>query len=192
MAVQYPIAPDSDAALKAPAGRAARERDARQTAGQDVAFVRELTGPLFETRQAAEQAYSGWIDADGGSTIGPEDRYCELMEVAEPAAGRIRRGGQAEPVFEAGHRWPAPNRRIKTGWRLSVAYWRLVDAAAAPASLPQARAARRGQAREALDAAALRALASQPLQAVKPQQALDIGLFEVRLPESPDIIVPDE
>ena len=32
----------------------------------------------------------------------------------------------------------------------------------------------------------------QPLQPFKPQQPLDIGLFETRLPESPHIIVPDE
>jgi hypothetical protein len=30
------------------------------------------------------------------------------------------------------------------------------------------------------------------MRAVQPQQPLDIGLFEFRLPEAPDIIVPDE
>ena len=39
---------------------------------------------------------------------------------------------------------------------------------------------------------AKQAIAHQPLRPVKPQQPLDIGLFEVRLPESPDIVVPDE
>ena len=43
-----------------------------------------------------------------------------------------------------------------------------------------------------LDAATLRALSRQPLQPVRPQQPLDIGLFEYRLPEAPHIIVPDE
>ncbi len=190
MAVHYPIAASADEALHAPLGRAARESDARRAAGQGVMFTRELTGPLFDSREAAEAAHAGRIDVDGRPSVASEDRYCELMEVARPVRGRS--GGQAEPIFQAGRRWPSPHSQIKTSWRLSVAYWRLAAQPAAGPGLPQARAARRGQAAEALDAAALRALASQPLQAVKPQQALDIGLFEVRLPESPDIIVPDE
>lgn len=36
-----------------------------------------------------------------------------------------------------------------------------------------------------MDTDALRALTCQPLRAVKPQQPLDIGLFETRLPEAP-------
>ncbi len=192
MAVLYPIAADAAQALKAPNGRAARERDARQAAERDVAFVRELTGPVYESREAAEAAYAGRVDAPGSPQVAPDDRYCELMEVAEPGAGRRRKGDQAEPTYEEGRRWPTPSRMLKTGWRLQVAYWKLADPAAASSALPQARAARRGKAGEPLDAAALRALASQPFQAVRPQQALDIGLFEVRLPESPEIIVPDE
>jgi hypothetical protein len=31
-----------------------------------------------------------------------------------------------------------------------------------------------------------------PLKPTKPQQPLDIGLFETRLPEAPHIVVPDE
>ncbi len=191
MAVQYPIAASADEALQAPLGRAARESDARRAVGQDVVFARELVGPRFDSREAAEAAHAGRIDVAAHSSVAPEDRYCELMEVAGPP-GRGRAGGQAEPTFQAGRRWPNPQSLIRTGWRLSVAYWRLADQPASAPGLPQARAARRGPAAEALNAAALRALASQPLQAVKPQQALDIGLFEVRLPESPDIIVPDE
>ena len=189
MAVHYPIAADADAALSAPLGRAARERDARLMAGCDVVFARELTGPVYESRQAAEAGYAGRVDGPGLPAVPPDDRYCDLMEVALPSP----LGGQAEPIFQAGSRWPKPTRELPTGWRLSVAYWRLADdVGTSPSGLPQARSARRGGNPQVLDAAALRALASQPLQAVKPQRALDIGLFEVRLPEAPDIIMPDE
>ena len=81
-----------------------------------------------------------------------------------------------------------------TVWRLQVSFWRPVSAAP---DIPdtdahtQARKARRG-AREPVDPKSLRALTRQPLLPVKPQQPLDIGLFEVRLPENPNIIVPDE
>jgi hypothetical protein len=43
-----------------------------------------------------------------------------------------------------------------------------------------------------LNAAELRALARQPLRPVKPQQPLDVGLFEVPAPEAPHILIPDE
>ncbi len=75
--------------------------------------------------------------------------------------------------------------------RLQVGYWKLVDPAAEPA-LPQARAARRAQEGEGLDAQALRAMARQPLAPVKPQQPLDIGLFEYSPPEAPHLTIPDE
>ena len=103
----------------------------------------------------------------------------------------MRLGDQAEPAFSDGRRWPKPRRLIKTVWRLTIGYWRPVDPASAPA-LPQARAVRRGGSDQELDPAALRAMARQPLQPVKPQQALDIGLFEVRLPDAPHIVMPDE
>ena len=190
MAVRYPVAASAEAALKSPQGRAARAREAAALSGRGVEFARELVGPEFETRDAAEAAYAGRIDAPGEGAVAPEDRYCDLVEVAARARGRLPQGGQAEPAFEAGRRWPRPKRTLRTVWRLSVGYWRPSTQAAAPA-LPQARAARRGKA-EDLDAAALRAMAGQPLQPVKPQQPLDIGLFEVRLPEAPHIVVPDE
>ena len=71
------------------------------------------------------------------------------------------------------------------GWRLAppeVAYI---------AGDAQARQARR-KGGEEIDGDTLRALTRQPLLAVKPQQPLDIGLFETRLPEAPHIVVPDE
>ena len=79
-----------------------------------------------------------------------------------------------------------------TVWRLSVGYWRVGESAAAEAETPQARKARRQTAGEPPDAETLEAMANQPLLPVKPQKALDIGLFEVRLPENPGIIVADE
>jgi hypothetical protein len=56
----------------------------------------------------------------------------------------------------------------------------------------QARSARRREESRRLTAAELRAIASQPLKPVKPQQALDIGLFEVFAPGQPHILMPDE
>lgn len=186
MSVHYPIAADAEAALNAPLGRAARERDARDLAGVEVAFVREQAGPAFATREAAEAAYAGRVDVAGQGGVLPEDRYCELMEVIAGAPG-----GQAEPVFKAGHRWPTPNRPLKTAWRLSISYWKLVDVATA-AAVEQARTARRKAEASALEPAALRAMTRQPLKPVQPQQPLDIGLFEVRPPDAPHIIMPDE
>jgi hypothetical protein len=189
MSVLYPVAVNAEAALQAPRGRAVREREALALAGGlGIEFVRELVGPVFATREAAEAAWPGVVDRQGTPAVQPEDRFCELMEVLEPQA---RQGGQAEPVFEEGHRWPRPRRLLKTQWRLQVGYWKIVDPAAQPA-LAQARAARRAQDGEGLDAKALRAMAAQPLAPVKPQQPLDIGLFEYSPPEAPHLTIPDE
>ena len=190
MSVLYPIAASADAALKAPLGRAARARDAGELIHGPVAFARDLTGPAFDTREAAAAAWAGRIDVEGAPAVAPEDRYCELMEIAAP--GKAAAGGQAEPVYEAGHRWPKPKRLLKTAWRLSVSYWRTVDGEPVHPAVQQARQARRREGAETLDAAALRAMASQPLAPVKPQQPLDIGLFEIRPPDAPHIIMPDE
>jgi hypothetical protein len=95
------------------------------------------------------------------------------------------------PVFEDGRRWPAPAPPAPTVWRLEISYWR--PAALVPgAEAPQARRARRRRGAANLAPDALRAMAGQPLKAVEPQQPLDIGLFEARLPEAPHIVVPDE
>jgi hypothetical protein len=190
MSVRYPVAASAEEALKTPLGRAARAREAAALIGAGAEFARELTGPEFETREAAEAAYAGHIDTGAGA-VAPEDRFCDLVETAAHASGKPPpRGGQAEPAFEAGRRWPSPRRSIRTVWRLSVGYWRPARASAETA-LPQARSARRTGA-ERLDPSALRALARQPLRPVKPQQPLDIGLFEVRPPEAPHIVMPDE
>ncbi len=191
MTVRYPIAANPEAALNTPLGRAAREREAAEVLGEAAQFVRELTGPAFDTREAALKAYAGRIDEAGTGLVQPEDRYCELMEVAVPVQGRAPRAGQAQPVFAGGRRWPEPKRMLKTVWRLSVGYWRpLSQAPVEP--LDQARKLRRREEAERLDPETLRRIARMPLRPVKPQQPLDIGLFETPLPENPEIIIPDE
>jgi hypothetical protein len=189
-AILYPVAANAESALSAPVGRAARESQAREVAGAEVQFVCEPAGPAFETYEAAAKAFSGRID-DGRAPIQPQDRYCTLREVA--AAVPHRRTGKArsaKPTFKDGRRWPAPPPPPPTLWRLEVSYWRCVGAEEM-ASLEQARMARKKSTRE-LDAATLRALARQPLQPVRPQQPLDIGLFEFRPPDAPHILIPDE
>jgi len=193
MSVRYPIAANAELALNGPLGRAVREREAQALAGEPVEFVRELSGPAFDSYAAAAAAYTGKIDADGVGVVSPEDRYCDLTEVAVPIAGRAARGGQAEPVCAQGRRWPKPQAKLQTSWRLSVGYWRpLRNRPEHQVALDQARAARRNREAERLDPAMLRRMARQPLMPVKPQQPLDIGLFERPLPENPEIIIPDE
>ena len=174
-AVLYPIAPNAEVALAAPQGRAAREREAEVKAGEPVMFVREFTGPVFKTEDAALDAYAGRLDdfRDGARNfLGPEDRFCELKPVAE--RGLI--------PFTGKH----------TVWRLSIGYWRTASGFAEKPQMEQARKAKKRAEAAAMDARQLSLLADQPLQPMHPQKALDIGLFEVRLPENPDIIVADE
>lgn len=187
--ILYPVAPDAAAAMASPAGRAVRQREADLVAGEAVSFVTETVGAPYATREAALDAYRGQVEDDRpGMTlqVPPEDRFVRLVEVVS--------GGRAPPPvtpsLQDGRRWPAPPPQPKTVWRLQVTYWRPVSAAPVVDNV-QARKAR-VQAKEALDPQTLRALTRQPLQAVRPQQPLDIGLFERRLPESPHIVVPDE
>jgi hypothetical protein len=191
-AILYPVAENGDAALAAPVGRAAREREAEHAAGQAVVFVSEMIGPAFATLDAALDAYAGRLDDDrpgrGAASPAVEDRFCRLVEtVAE--GGRPR---AVRPAYKDGRRWPAPAvPALRTVWRLEVSYWRPVSADA-QGSTPQARRARRRREGEELSPEALRTMAGQPLRPVEPQQPLDIGLFEVRLPEAPHIVVSDE
>jgi hypothetical protein len=175
-AVLYPVAANADAALAAPQGRAVREREAERLAGEPVVFVREYVGPVFKSEEAALDAYAGRLDDErpgsGRTMVPPQDRWCELKPIAE--RGLI--------PFTGKH----------TAWRLSVAYWRTASGLAHRPQMEQARKARRSASAEALDARDLTLLADQPLQPLQPQKALDIGLFEVRLPENPQIIVADE
>ncbi|NEX92722.1 hypothetical protein [Caulobacter sp. 17J65-9] len=194
MTVLYPVADNAERALAAPVARAAREREARTRGKGEVRFVVEEAGPAFETRDAAMDAYAGRLEDDrpGKRTVlPPEDRYCSLREVLAAERGRRPALGPISPTYEDGRRWPQPARHHRTVWRLSIAYWKLVGAEEAKA-LIQARSARRDPHAETLEPDALRAMARQPLKPVKPQQPLDVGLFEYRPPEAPDTIIPDE
>lgn len=186
-AIQYPVAANAEQALSRPLARAARESEARRRAGQAVAFTTDPMGPAFATREAALDAYRGRVEDDRtGAVPDPEDRYCRLVEQVADGAPRPR---PVEPAFADGRRWPAPGKAPPTVWRLAVSYWRIASAER-PLDAPQAREARRGK--TALDAETLRAIARTPLRPTKPQQALDIGLFEIRPPEAPHIVMPDE
>lgn len=190
-AILYPIAANAESALSKPLGRAARASEAKDLARGEVTFVSEPAGPAFETYDAALAAWGGRIDdSKPGHAVQPADRYCTLREVlAAPIGRRAPRIKPAKPTYRDGHRWSPPPIMPPTVWRLSVSYWRIADAAEL-AALEQARKTRR-RATE-LDAATLRALARQPLQPVRPQQPLDIGLFEFRPPDAPHILMPDE
>ena len=181
-AVLYPVAANAQAALTRTVGMAAREREAKGFAGCDVEFVSEEVGPAFESAQAAEAAFAQVLE--GGAV--------RVREVVAKVKGRVPVVAPVKPVYAGGRRWPKVEAPIaRTVWRLSVSYWRIVDPARF-AELEQARRARRKALGENLGAEALRALARQPLQPVKPQQPLDVGLFEYRLPEAPEIVIPDE
>ncbi|WP_372781837.1 hypothetical protein [Phenylobacterium sp.] len=175
-AILYPVAANAEQALASPLGRAAREREALAAAGEAVVFATDPTGPAFATREAAVEAYGGLLDE-------PWRRLAEQILPGQKLA-------HAEPTFADGRRWPtAPATPPRTAWRLMVSYWR-IGTAARPIETPQARKVRR--AGSALDAETLRAIARQPLRPVEPQQPLDIGLFEVRPPDAPHIVMPDE
>ena len=187
--ILYPVASNAAVATTSPSGRAVRQREAEQIAGEAVTFVTETVGAPYATREAALDAYRGQVEDDRQGMIlqiPPEDRFVRLVEVVSGE----RAPPPLAPVMKDGRRWPTPPPQPKTVWRLQVTYWRPVSAAPVVDNV-QARKAR-VQAKESLDPQALRALTRQPLQAVRPQQPLDIGLFERRLPESPHIVVPDE
>jgi hypothetical protein len=123
--------------------------------------------------------------------IQAEDRFCELRELAAAPPPRPGKVKPMHPVYRGGRRWPSPSPAPDIIWRLSVSYWRIRTEAREPlAAAGEAPEARRRV--TAVDAQALRARLSQPLRPVKPQQPLDIGLFEVRPPEAPHILMPDE
>lgn len=190
-AILYPVAASADAALSQPKARAAREREAEKAAGEAVVFTTEAAGPAFATREAALDAYAGRLEDDrSGFTPAIEDRWCKLVEQVAVEPGRAAPLGPVRPVCQDGRRWPEPPAHPpRTAWRLAVSYWRIASAER-PLDAPQARKVRRSK--QDVDSATLRAIARQPLRPVEPQQPLDIGLFEARLPENPSIVVPDE
>jgi hypothetical protein len=182
MSILFPVAANAEQALSRPLGHAARESEARRRAGEPVVFATDPVGPAFASREAALEAYAGRIE-----DAAPEARYCQLVEQVVGKAPMP----PVEPTFQDGRRWPAPAKPPQTAWRLLVSYWR-VGTAARPLEAPQAREARRSKRAGALDAETVRAIARAPLRPVKPQQPLDIGLFETRPPEAPHIVMPDE
>ena len=197
MSVLYPVAETAEAALHAARGHAAREREAETLAHGAVAFVTEAVGPAFATPEAALDAYAGLLDDERPGRIAsvpPERRWCALRPVAAPGkGGRTRIVVPVAPVFREGRRWPVPPapETEHTLWRLSVSYWK-VAGEADPTAHPPARKLRRDAKARELQSEAVKALAEQPMRPHEPQRALDIGLFERRLPENPSIIVPDE
>jgi hypothetical protein len=96
-----------------------------------------------------------------------------------------------EPAFAKGRRWPPPGKPPPRAFRLSISYWRIGEAVR-DATLDQARAARRRSGAAGLSAKELRTMANQPLRPVRPQQPLEIGLFENPAPEAPHILIPDD
>jgi hypothetical protein len=196
MSVLYPVAASAEEALSKPLGRAAREREARLVVkadeGETLFFAVEEVGPAYDTREAALDAYKGLID-DGRQAVAPEDRYCAIREILAPVKGKRARVAPVKPAFKDGRRWPVPKpaTATKTQWRLSVSYWR-VGPAPATSALAPARKMRRDQSARDLGHDALEALTRQPLSAIAPQRPLDIGLFETRAPENPDLVLPDE
>ena len=172
-----PVAATVEAALHAPLGAAMREGEAARLAGGPVRLVTETVGPAFATREAAVEAYAARLAGVG----------CELR----PVTPEGRPPPPVRPLADGPRRWPERPASAPALWRLQVSYWRCGGEDDAAALAP-ARRARRDSASAALDGGSLRRLAAQPLQAVRPQQPLDIGLFEVRAPEAPDLILPDE
>lgn len=184
-AVLYPVAANAEAAFSAPLGRAARAGDARAVAGgRAVRFVQEMVGPGFDTREAALAAFAGRIEDDRGGGPPGEDRYCLLRQVtAEPPLLGAKASLPLRPVYRDGRRWPTPRAAPRTVWRLSISYWRLIDEAGDDPAPDAADPAASAMVRARLD---------RPMRPLKPQQPLDIGLFEFRPPEAPHILMPDE
>ncbi len=175
-AVLYPVAENAEQAMTRPMGRAVREREARGVTAQAVVFTTDPVGPAFATREAAVEAYAGPLS----------ENWARLVEQILPGQTLAH----AEPSFKDGRRWPEASASApRTAWRLMVSYWRIATAER-PVAAPQARKARR-EGRD-LDAETLRAIAQEPLRPIEPQRALDIGLFEVRPPNAPHILIPDE
>jgi hypothetical protein len=195
-AVLYPVAANAAAALSAPLGRAARASEAKLLAGGEVAFVTEPVGPAFTTREAGLDAFARRVDDErsgGGGSVPPENRYCELRELAQAPPPKPGKANPPRPIYRDGRRWAEPPPPPATLWRLSVRYWKLVGAGAEPIlEHPPERPSTRKRAAAPHDIQALRDRLGRPLTPIKPQQPLDVGLFEFRPPEAPHILMPDE
>jgi hypothetical protein len=176
MSILYPVATSADDALHAPRGLAARERDACALAEGAVVFTTEAVGPPFATQAALAEAFPAAAS--------------QPWAVLRPVSQGMAAPGPVAPQNVDGRRWPKERAAPPPLWRLSVAYWRI--AGAPPEPPDHARRLRRRPDAGHLNVEVLRALSRQPLRALKPQQPLDIGLFEVSPPEAPHILMPDE
>ena len=124
----------------------------------------------------------------------PEDRYLNTVEMAAGSSGRPKHRAAKPSLSQRAAAGPSRPRRPRPPGG-SVNPLLACSAARRPrCSKPNGRPRprRRPRPRQALDAKALRERLQQPLRPVKPQQPLDIGLFEVRPPEAPHILMPDE
>ncbi|HEY2661167.1 MAG TPA: hypothetical protein VGI79_15715 [Caulobacteraceae bacterium] len=181
-AVLYPVARNAEAALSRPLGRAARAGEAQALAHTGVRFAQEMVGPGFDSREAALAAFAGRIDDGRGGGLAAEDHYCLLREVlAEPPTPGGKGSLPLRPTYRDGRRWPTPRAVPRTVWRLSISYWRVLAGDEAKAEPTPSE-----------PSADLRARLERPMMSFKPQQPLDIGLFEFRPPEAPHIVMPDE
>ncbi|MCA6264070.1 hypothetical protein [Phenylobacterium sp.] len=182
-ALIYPVAHDGDSALSSPLGHALRAREAEGIAGEAVIFCSERVGPPCPTREAAQDLLAR---LSAGAAPPPDRAFIRLVEIFDGA----RPPPPARSLHEGDRRWPAPPAPPRTVWRIQVDFWR--PASRAPAILTaQARHVRK-RAQAELSGDHLSAFARQPLRPVRPQQPLDIGLFEIRAPENPDRVLPDE
>lgn len=176
----FPVAATAEAALHAPDGWASRATEAARLAGGEAALETAWVGPAFATREAAAEAYGARLQAGAA--------WCALRPVAPE-------GAPLQPPVRAlasgPRRWPEPA-GAPALWRLQVSWWRPLAGDAEEPPLAAARHARRAADGPRLDARALGRLAAQPLRPVRPQQPLDVGLFERPAPEAPDRLIPDE
>ena len=192
--VRYPVADSPHTALASPLGEAERASDAVRIAGCEIEFVSQDMGADFDTREAALTVWDQTLSVH---------MWCRLREVVVAAPGRRAALIALQPSNLNGRRWPSPPPPPRTVWRLNVSYWRPRRVQTDPLApggglegpqegLTQARKARRDRSSDQLDAAALRAMAHQPLRAQRSQKGLDIGLFEIRAPEDPTRLIADE
>ncbi len=196
----YPVAKDAPSALavlRADNGlRAGREREAVQAAGQSVDFVTEWIGPPYDDRDAGLDACAGLVEDDRKGHIfmpADGDRVCRL--VCRPLDQKRIKSRPVAPVFAEGERWPKVTAVPATIWQLSISYWKIAEKVTARTVVPstdQARKARKSAASKDLNPDEVAALAHTPLAPMRPQKALDFGLFDFPLPENPDIIIADE
>ena len=145
-------------------------------------FLSESVGPSFES----EAALRSYYDA------------CHPGLMAEPFVSAqcrfLKRQSQKplKPTYETGKRWPDAPSAPQSHWVLILTYWNIAEKTVVTPPPVQARKLRKKADATALSADVVKSLTDQGLKPLMPQKALDIGLFEIRAPENPDLILPDE